>query len=279
MKKVLGTAGLLVILLTSFYVNSQTKIMTFNIRYDNPDDGKNSWSKRKEEVCQLIQYYHPDVVGIQEALPNQVQFINSTLEDYDYIGFSRDGVGSDSESVPIFYNTVKYELLDKKVFWLSETPNQVSKGWDAALNRIGTYGAFKNKLTLETIHVINVHFDHRGKISRKKSAQLILNKIQDLQLKDKTVIVLGDFNAQPEEASISILKSKLEDAFQISKTPAYGPIGTFNGFNNQIIPTLRIDYVFTKNVEVSSYRCINDKRNDALCISDHLPVLIELAKK
>ncbi len=257
------------------YANSQAKIMTFNIRYDSPDDGENIWSERRDELCQLIQYYHPDFIGIQESMPNQVNYIDKKLEDYAFIGFGRDGKGTNSESVPIFYDTTKYSLLNMEVFWLSETPDKISKGWDAALNRITTFGAFKNIKTLDTIYLFNTHFDHMGEIFRKNAAQVLLNKIDEYGLSVKEVIVMGDLNSNPNDEAVLILKSKLNDAFENSEIPPYGPIGTYNAFDNKIVAEARIDYIFTQNLNVLKYRSINDKRLNNLCVSDHLPILIE----
>ncbi len=265
-------------ILMSAYGISQTKIMTFNIRYNNPDDGVNSWSKRKADVCKLINYYRPDFIGLQEVLPDQVTFINNTLKDYNYFGFGRDGVGTNSESVPVFYNTKTYKLLDKQVFWLSKTPDRISKGWDAALNRIVTYVVLKHKTTQETFYVFNAHFDHRGKVARNHASQLILDKIKELHLEDKMVIVLGDLNAKPNTTPITTLKTILDDTFENSAIPSYGPIGTFNGFKPDRIPESRIDYIFTRNLDVLSYRSIDDKRPNGLCVSDHLPILVNVAK-
>ena len=140
----------------------QTSIMSYNIRYDNPDDGPDWWEHRKTEVVALLVYYAPDFIGLQEALPQQTDFIDQSLPAYQYIGFGRDGQGTESEGAPIFYRPDRYELISSEVLWLSETPEQVSRGWDAALNRITTYGVFRERSTGDTLHIFNCHFDHRG---------------------------------------------------------------------------------------------------------------------
>jgi endonuclease/exonuclease/phosphatase family metal-dependent hydrolase len=252
--------------------------MTFNIRYDSPTDGVDSWDNRKKEVCHLIDLYHPDFVGIQESMPNQVQYINKQLKDYTFVGFGRDGENTNSESVPIFYNSKKYQLLNSKVFWLSPTPNEITKGWDAALNRITTYGTFINKKTKDTISVFNTHFDHIGKIARTNSAKIILEKIIEYKLLKRQVIVMGDLNSLPEDEAMVILKNKLKDAYEVSKKKPTGPEGTFNGFDYNMIPENRIDYIFTQNLKVLTYKVLNDKRNNQRCISDHLPVLVEVSE-
>jgi len=165
---------------------------------------------------------------------------------------------------------------DQFTFWLSETPEKPSVGWDASMERICTYAAFTDKTKNDTLHIFNTHFDHIGEIARENSAKLILKKIEELGLLSKKVIVMGDLNSKPSEAPVSVLKSSLRDAFEFSFKKPYGPIGTFNNFDENIIPENRIDYIFTRNLKVLSYRCINDKRKNALCISDHLPVFTEI---
>lgn len=253
----------------------QTTIMSYNIRYDNPKDGENWWEYRKDEVADLLNYYAPDLIGIQEALPNQTQFLQENLKNYDHIGHGRDGLNTVSEGTPIFYNKEKYELLGEELFWLSETPDKVSKGWDAQLNRIAVYGVFQNKKTKDTLFVFNTHFDHRGALARLRSAELLLEIISTKQLMDKNLIVMGDLNALPNDDPIKQLASALEDGRGNSDYPAYGPIGTFNEFDVSKILTDRIDYIFTKNLIVTSYRCIDDRRLNNLYPSDHLPVLIK----
>jgi len=121
-----------------------TSIMTFNIRLDNPNDNQNSWNNRKNELAGLIEYYHPDIFGIEEGLSNQVDFIKRHSSNYNFIGIGREG-GTKGEYSCIYYDTTKFELLYQTTFWLSDTPDTFSVGWDAALPRICTYGKFKNK--------------------------------------------------------------------------------------------------------------------------------------
>jgi len=256
----------------------QMTIMTFNIRYDSPNDGEDSWALRKNELCQLINSYHPDFIGIQESMPNQVEYISKHLKDYAFVGYGRDGENTNSESVPLFYNSKKHQLLNSKIFWLSPTPNKTSIGWDAALNRITTYGAFLNKKTNDTIHIFNTHFDHIGKVARLNSSELILHKIKEYKLLNKPVILLGDFNSLPEDDAIIKIKNVLNDSYNLSEHKPIGPIGTFNGFDHNMVPQNRIDYIFTQNLKVLTYQVINDKRKNQRCISDHLPVLIDVSK-
>jgi len=257
--------------------NNNLSIMSFNIRFSNPNDNENSWENRKNDVIKLIENYHPDVLGIQEGLHNQVEFINNHFENYHNIGKGRDGENK-GEFSSIFYDSTKLKLINQKTFWLSETPIKISIGWDAALNRVCTYGEFINKNSKDTIHVFNSHFDHIGTEARKKSAELIISKLDEFRITNSKVVVMGDLNSEPQSIPITTLESKLDDAQKIARTSFIGAKGTFNNFDPYIIPDRRIDYIFTRNLEVKSYRHIDDKRKNNLCISDHLPVMVEITK-
>jgi len=254
----------------------QEKAMTLNIRYNTSNDGENSWENRGEDLVRLLAYYEPDFLGTQEGLQGQLQYIDNELSPYDHVGVGRDDGKEKGEFTAIFYNTNKYELLKTETFWLSDTPNKVSVGWDASMERICTYGVFKNKAKQNIVYIFNAHFDHLGEEAQKRSAELILQKIKDLDILNSPLLVMGDFNCLPKDEPISIFKSFLDDALSISQKELYGPKGTFNGFDSELIPQDRIDYIFTKNItNIKSYRHINDKRKNGLCISDHLPVLLE----
>lgn len=265
--------SLLVICSSSF---AQTKLMSYNIRYDTPNDNDNWWEYRKNDLVQLISYYQPDFIGIQEAMPNQLKFMASQLHHYNYIGHGRDGVDTASEGIPLFYNSNHYTLLDDAVFWLSETPEKVSKGWDAEYNRIVVYGQFKSKITDQIIHVFNTHFDHKGTEARLQSAQLLINYIKNNQLMNKHIVLMGDFNSLPSDAPIKLLEQEFTNSYNLKDSSVYGPIGTFNGFNTIQAVTRQIDYIFTKNIDVKSYRCIDDRRANNLHLSDHFPIVIQI---
>ena len=213
----------LLLLLVSSNSFCQTSVMSYNIRYNNPNDGDNWWENRKEEVVDLLEYYHPEFIGIQEGMNDQVAYLDSLLKDYAFFGFGRDGEGSISEAVPIFYDSTRFEMIKGQVYWLSETPEVVSKGWDAALNRIVTYGAFRNKEQGDTVHIFNAHFDHMGKDARANSAKVILDKISELKLFDEKVVIMGDFNCIPTDTPYQILTESLDDAMKITSNGLYGP--------------------------------------------------------
>lgn len=261
------------LLLLSMTGLSQTALMSYNIRYDNTWDTENNWQNRKAGVVKLINDYKPAILGIQEGLFHQVQYIDSCLLNYSYIGVGRNDGKTKGEFSAIYYDTSKFRVLENSTFWLSETPNTVSVGWDAALERICTYGLFENRITKERMWVFNTHFDHMGESARKKSAQLILDKIHQLNTQDYPVVLMGDLNLSPEEKPIQLIKKQMDDALEISQKPFSGPKGTFNGFNDEPIEK-RIDYFFTHKFSILSYSHIDDRLSNGKYISDHLPVLV-----
>ena len=251
-------------------------IISYNIRYDNNWDIENSWKIRRNKISQILVQYSPSIIGIQEGLLNQVQYIDSSLIDYDYVGVGRDDGKKKGEFCAIYFDTTRYVLLKNSTFWLSETPDTISVGWDAALERICTYGLFKDRITKEEFLVFNTHFDHIGVVAREKSSELILKRINKINYQSLPVILMGDFNSIPNSSPVKEIKTELSDALQISLEKLQGPRGTFNGFNEDLPIEKRIDYIFTNDLKVLSYTHINDRLNNNRHISDHLPVMIKI---
>lgn len=249
-----------------------TKLMTYNIRYDNKADGINNWELRKEAMVKLMAYYEPAFIGLQEALYNQLTYLNSELPTYTYVGVGRDDGMQKGEYSAILFDSTQYKVIESNTFWLSETPNKISKGWDAAIKRICTYGLFENINTKKQIWIFNTHFDHIGQLARTNSAQLILDKIKTLVTTDVPIILMGDFNLTPEKEGISIINTYMQDGKEISNKSFYGPEGTANGFDHSRTLNTRIDYIFFKNVKVNEYIHIDDRMENNMHISDHLPV-------
>ncbi len=244
-------------------------IMTYNIRLDTQEDEINQWSKRKKGLVSLIKKLNPDILGIQEGLPNQILYLSERLEGYSLIGSGRDG-GNNGEYCAIYYKKNKFKLEKDETFWLSETPELPSIGWDAALNRIATVGVFTSVNSSKKLVVYNSHFDHLGKIAREKSVDVIMNHIKVNDYLKNAIIVMGDFNSVPSEKPIKLLKENLEDSFKDFLLEK--PYGTFNGFDLKSKMGRRIDYIFTKNVNVYEYKHIDEKLKNGNWPSDHIAV-------
>jgi endonuclease/exonuclease/phosphatase family metal-dependent hydrolase len=270
-----------VFLLMGFFSNAQTlKVMTYNIRLDVDSDGTNAWPFRKEYFSSQIQFYNPDVFGIQEAKPNQVIDISKALLEYNNVGIGRDGIGQ-GESSNIFYKKERFTVKESNTFWLSETPNTISKGWDAALNRVCTYALFKDLKTKQLFWVFNTHLDHIGEQARTKGIELILSKIKELNTKKYPVILMGDLNSEPQDDRILLLKKAMDDTRAVSIEKPFGPSGTFNNFKHNEPVTKLIDYIFiSKNsiLKVKKYAVLSDSK-DLKYPSDHLPVYVEINLK
>lgn len=268
---------LLICAFVCFNFNAQNlNVMTFNIRLSLDSDKENSWENRKNDALQLLDYYHPDVFGVQEAVPQQMTDLKTGLKNYDFVGVGRDDGANKGEYSAIFYNTEKLQVLQSGTFWLSETPDRPSKGWDAAYNRVCTYALFKTKKGGRKFWAFNVHFDHVGIIARENSSKLILEKINTLNPRNFPVVLTGDFNLTDKTEPIKIISKTMSDSFYNCRKPHYGPTGTFTGFDVNTVPKDRIDYIFTKGLSCQSIRTINDRRENLLYPSDHFPVLAEL---
>lgn len=270
MKKIIG---LILILLPVSLFAQQMNIISFNIRYNNPGDGENAWINRKDMVAGLLQFHDPDMFGLQEALHGQILEIEEELPEYKWFGVGRDDGDKAGEFCPVFYRPDKFILLEKGNFWLSETPQKPSLGWDAAIKRIVTWGKFQSKVTGKHFIVFNTHFDHVGVEARKNSAKLIRSRIEEMtDGVNLPVIVTGDFNLTPDEQPIQLLKEYLSDSREITEEPPYGPNGTFSGFDFNADLTRRIDYIFVKGeLKVLEYAALSDSK-DQRYPSDHLPV-------
>jgi endonuclease/exonuclease/phosphatase family metal-dependent hydrolase len=267
--------------ITSSY-GQNIKLMTYNIRLDNPNDGENAWPNRKENFVNQILFYEPDILGIQEGLEHQVLYLDDHLKTYKYVGIGRGDVKEKGagEYSAIFYNFQNFKEIKSGTFWLSETPDKPSRGWDASLNRICTYILLKNTASGQKFWVFNTHFDHRGVKARKNSAALIIQKINSINKEKLPVFLMGDFNLQPQEEPIQFISKELNDSKAISQLPPYGPVGTSNGFDACKNVDKRIDYVFTSkdNITIKKYAVIADV-NDVKYPSDHFPVFIEAELK
>lgn len=255
----------------------QLKVLTYNIRLDLNSDGQNAWPLRKDFFGSQIQFYEPDIFGIQEAMPNQVDDLEQLLSQYNQVGIGRDGLGK-GEASSIFYKKERFKVLETNTFWLSETPDVISKGWDAALNRVCTYALFNELINNRLFWVFNTHLDHQGEQSRLKAIELILSKIKQINTQNLPVIFMGDFNLEPTDIAIQTIKNVMDDAYDITIQKPFGPSGTFNNFEFHTPVIKRIDHVFiSKNsgLKVKKYGILSDSK-DCKYPSDHLPVYVEL---
>ena len=250
------------------------KLMTYNMRLDIPVDGENGWKYRKDFFVKQLTDNSPDIIGTQEGLPNQIDYIDEQLKQYTYIGIGRDGGKGKGEYCAIFYKKEKLELVESSTFWLSATPDKKSKGWDAAYIRICTYGLFKEKKSGKLFWVFNTHLDNKGKKARRKSVKLICKTIKKLNRKKHPVVLMGDLNDEPDKKIIKRLSRKFTDTKTANKNSSSEMDATFNAFKFGEKHTRRIDYIFLskKDFKIKNYFVPKESKNGRYA-SDHFPVI------
>jgi endonuclease/exonuclease/phosphatase family metal-dependent hydrolase len=247
-------------------------VMSFNIRMNYQDDGPNNWQYRRDYMADLIHYYQPGLLGTQESFYPQYVDLKERLTDYNSFGPVEGRQGA--ESVAIFYQKERFKLIDSGTFWLSQTPEKQSIGWDAALRRVVTWGEFSIKANNRKIFFFVTHFDHKGTVAREESAKLLLKKVHEIAGK-VTAFIVGDFNLREESIYYKILTSGTDtlspfyDTYKLANKP-YGPTWTIQDFGKiPVDKRPKIDYIFSnKKVSVIGYINIADQRGDVYP-SDH----------
>ena len=278
MKHSFKIISVIVATLLGIVIQAQSlKAMTYNIRLDVASDVNNAWPFRKDFFAAQVRFYEPDILGVQEAMPHQVVDLERLLPQYNQVGIGREGVGK-GESSNIFYKKDKFTIIQTNTFWLSETPEAISMGWDAACHRVCTYALFQEAKTNQLFWVFNTHLDHIGEQARTKGIKLILAQINQLNTLNYPVIFMGDFNSEPQEERIVALKKVMNDTREVSLEKPFGPVGTFNNFEHDRSVTALIDYIFISkksNLKVIKYAVLSDSK-DLKYPSDHLPVYVEM---
>jgi endonuclease/exonuclease/phosphatase family metal-dependent hydrolase len=261
--------------------SQQLQVMTFNIRLNTAADSLNAWTYRKDKLASQILFHQVHILGVQEALHDQMMDLQQRLPRFKFTGVARDDGKTKGEYSAIFFDTTRLSLVTSSTFWLSLTPSVPgSKSWDAAITRIVTWAKLRDKKTKKEFFVFNTHFDHLGKIARKESALLLLKKVQEIA-ESLPVLVMGDFNARPTEEPIQALLDKsdpfyLVDTKELSLTGHYGPSGTFNGFRSKEVDDQPIDFIFVRgNWKVLRHATISQTWEGRFA-SDHFAVLTEV---
>ena len=254
------------------------RVMTFNIRYANPDDGPDYWDNRREAVVRMVRDCRPDILGIQEGLAPQVDFLDSALTDYTYVGVGRDDGARAGEYAAIFYRDSLFTPLEQGHFWLSETPDTPSMGWDAVCIRIATWVRLLDKASGHELLVFNTHFDHQGEKAQINSAKQIISQLKEYG--NLPVVLTGDFNITESQQAYTTLTgngSPLKDTYKIARKKE-GVSYTYHNFSR--LPRRKrkkVDYIFvTSPIKVAK---INIPHEDAIPrnqISDHCPYIATL---
>lgn len=241
--------------------SGEIKVASYNLRYDSDDDKKrgDGWETRLPVISNIIKYHDFEIFGTQEGLKHQLDALKATLPGYEYIGVGRDNGVDEGEHSAIFYDTHKFDVIESGDFWLSETPDVPSKGWDAVLPRICSWGHFKEKNTGFEFLFFNLHMDHVGKQARVESAYLVQQKMKELG-STLPAILTGDFNVDQTHSSYSALTESgaLKDAYEIADL-RYITNGTFNNFSPDSYSNSRIDHIFVSpELKIKKYGVLTD---------------------
>ncbi|HEX4945621.1 MAG TPA: endonuclease/exonuclease/phosphatase family protein [Blastocatellia bacterium] len=270
---------LLMILLSAstFSQSRDVRVMSFNIRYGTANDGENHWDKRKEFLLATIKAFNPDLLGTQETLGFQRDYLAANLSGYEVLGVGRDDGKEKGEMTALYFRRSRFEKLDGGHFWLSETPDVPgSKNWDAALTRMVTWVKLRDKQNpkAKPLMFFNTHFDHRGVQARHEAAKLIRRRVAEAA-KTCSVIVTGDFNAGDDSDPYRALfgdDSPVVDAYRAVNPTRTPNEGTFSGFKVEATTGPRIDWIGASREWQVVKAMIDRTARDGRTPSDHFPV-------
>ncbi|MCU4926576.1 endonuclease/exonuclease/phosphatase family protein [Halobacteria archaeon AArc-dxtr1] len=261
-------------------VEAALEALTYNIRLDlesvgvDLDDGEDPWDERRDRVVDLVDDIDPDIIGAQEVLPHQLDHLEEDLPAYEWYGVARDEDG-EGEAVPVGWRWDRFEAIETGTFWLSETPDEPSQGWDSAFPRVVSWAELEERSSGTRHWVASVHFDNSGEEARLESAKMIRERVTERLGDGQRCIVLGDFNARVDEEPYEVVTDVLVDSRTVS-AEVEGPEGTYHGWNDEPDPEDRIDYVFVPEpAPVERYQVIPEDHEEGYR-SDHLPVSVRI---
>ncbi len=248
------------------------KVMSYNIRLGSANDGTNSWALRYPATAEMIKDQAPDVFGVQEALSYQVYFIEENFRNYKSVGVGRENGKKEGVHMSIFWNTKTVKMLKWGTFWLSDTPEKPSMGWDAACYRTATWALMKDKKTGKKFYFVNTHLDHVGKEAQKNGLKLIVDRIAKINKEDYPMVLTGDFNVRPDNKVLADLDARMTSVRKIAaKTDKHD---TYNGWGkgNGII-----DYIYVSGFSsCPEYQTVTKRYTDRKFVSDHYPIAARL---
>ena len=244
------------------------KVMSYNIRLGSANDGTNSWGLRYPATAEMIEDQMPDIFGVQEALASQIRFIEDNFVNYKSVGVGREDGKKEGEHMSIFWNKKTVSLLKWGTFWLSETPEVPSMGWDAACKRTATWALMKCRKTGKKFYYVNTHLDHKGAEAQKNGLKLIVDRIDDINPEGYPMILTGDFNITPDSPNLVELDSKMQSVRKVAeKTDNHD---TFNGWGKG---SGVIDYIYASGFSAyPEYQTVTKRYADRKFVSDHYPI-------
>ena len=243
-------------------------VISFNIRMGEGKDGTNSWQFRCPATIYMLRDKQPDIFGLQEAYDYQVLFIRENMLDYKSVGVGREDGKHEGEHMSIFYNKKKISLLKWGTFWLSETPEKPSMGWDAACFRTATWALMKDKRSGHKFYYVNTHLDHVGKTAQKEGLALIVERIREINPEGFPMVLTGDFNVESNDPVLTDLNKMMKDARVTAERT--DSLNSFNGWGKS---SSIIDYIYYSGFSsCPKFETVQKKYGDFPFISDHYPV-------
>lgn len=244
-------------------------VMSFNLRYDEVEDGDNQWSNRKAACVELLQTVKPTVFGIQEGLHHQVTYLDDHLSNYSYVGVGRDDGQTGGEYAAVFYDNTLFDTIQSGHFWLSETPDFPSLGWDANNIRMVTWVELKHKMNGKALMLFNTHFDHKGKESQVESGKLLIQNINKLAPENIPVFITGDFNVLIRNKALDPINASFLNAEKDAENG--NSKASFNAFGRWYL-NRNIDFIFYRYAKAIFYRTVTEDYGVKF-ISDHYPIM------
>ena len=251
--------------------NEGLKVMSYNIRLGSAQDGTNSWALRYSATEEMLKDQKPDVFGVQEALEYQIRYIEDMC-GYESVGVGREDGKAEGEHMSIFWNKKTLKMLKWGTFWLSETPQKPSMGWDAACFRTATWALMKDKRTGKKFYFVNTHLDHKGAEAQKNGLNLIMDKIAEINAEGLPMVLTGDFNMEPSNPNLAELDARMQSARKIAaQTDSHA---TYNGWGKS---STMIDYIYVSGFSsCPEYQTVTKRYKDRKFISDHYPIFARL---
>ena len=247
------------------------KVMSYNIRLGSGKDGTNSWALRYTATEEMLKDQKPDVFGVQEALDYQVHYIEDMC-GYESVGVGREDGKKEGEHMSFFWNKKTVSILKWGTFWLSETPQKPSKGWDAACFRTATWALMKDKKTGKKFYFVNTHLDHEGKEAQKNGLKLIVEKIAEMNPEGLPMVLTGDFNIEPSNPALADLDARMQSTRKIAQKT--DDLTTYNGWGKS---SMMIDYIYVSGFSsCPEYQTVTKRYADRKFISDHYPICATL---
>lgn len=252
----------------------ELKVMSYNIRLGVANDGTNSWQFRAPATPAMLEAQKPDVFGVQEAHDFQIAFMEEFCRNYKSVGVGRENGKKEGEHMSIFWNKKTVSLLKWGTFWLSETPEEPSMGWDAACKRTATWALMKDKKTGRKFYFVNTHLDHVGKQAQKNGLKLIVDRIATINPQGYPMVLTGDFNIRPDNPALADLDKIMQSARKIA--PKTDNRNTFNGWSVKKTAEV-IDYIYVSGFSAcKEYRTVTEKYLERPFVSDHYPIVARL---